>query len=286
MFPVLLISRNEVLFEGKAESVFLPGDSGEFEILDFHHDILSLLAEGNIVIDEAIGVLDFSGATGAKIITTGFQTDLNIETADEGHLNLFTDFASTNTIKDVFDIFRRSTGIAGNGIGLNISCYCHNDNAEDVRAFKIEVDLWDSTDGSEDSSVTFFILNQGNETEVLYFDRSTFIVELDCFIEGFTQLGGSSAPRVKEKTITGTCATVGNATTVATGLTGTKIVSWETIVTDTDGNQMKRNYAGDITSLFWFHDFVNSSNNLAVITGASASRIAGQTFRTIIKYKE
>ena len=51
MFSVLMLSHNEVVFEGKAESVVLPGDTGEFEILDFHHDILSLLAEGNIIID-------------------------------------------------------------------------------------------------------------------------------------------------------------------------------------------------------------------------------------------
>ncbi len=51
MFPVLLISQIDVVFEGAADSVTLPGDEGEFEVLDFHHDIISLLMEGNIVID-------------------------------------------------------------------------------------------------------------------------------------------------------------------------------------------------------------------------------------------
>lgn len=41
----------QVIFEGNASSALLPGDQGEFEILDFHHPIISLLKEGNIVID-------------------------------------------------------------------------------------------------------------------------------------------------------------------------------------------------------------------------------------------
>jgi len=52
MFNVLLISPAEVVFEGKAKSVILPGDMGEFEVLDFHHSIMSLLTEGNVVIDD------------------------------------------------------------------------------------------------------------------------------------------------------------------------------------------------------------------------------------------
>jgi len=51
MFSVLLISQIETIYEGKAKSVVLPGETGEFEVLDFHHNIMSLLAEGNIVID-------------------------------------------------------------------------------------------------------------------------------------------------------------------------------------------------------------------------------------------
>ena len=51
MFSVLIIDKMEVIFRGKARSAILPGEEGEFEILDFHCDILSLLKEGNVVID-------------------------------------------------------------------------------------------------------------------------------------------------------------------------------------------------------------------------------------------
>jgi len=39
------------LFEGKTSSVFLPGATGEFEVLELHKPIISLLSEGSIIID-------------------------------------------------------------------------------------------------------------------------------------------------------------------------------------------------------------------------------------------
>lgn len=46
-----MLNPKHELFEGIAKSVVLPGDQGEFEVLDFHRPIISLLKEGNIVID-------------------------------------------------------------------------------------------------------------------------------------------------------------------------------------------------------------------------------------------
>lgn len=40
-----------VIYEGEAESVFLPGAQGEFELLDHHAPILSLLGPGIVVVD-------------------------------------------------------------------------------------------------------------------------------------------------------------------------------------------------------------------------------------------
>lgn len=49
-FDLLIMDPDRVIFEGKATSLFLRGDTGEFEILPFHYPVLSLLAEGDIVI--------------------------------------------------------------------------------------------------------------------------------------------------------------------------------------------------------------------------------------------
>lgn len=53
MFKATVITPNRVLFEGDVRSVFFPGATGEFEILEFHKPLLSLLRKGDILIDDA-----------------------------------------------------------------------------------------------------------------------------------------------------------------------------------------------------------------------------------------
>ena len=48
---VTILNPKHVLFEGHAQSVFLPGDNSEFEILDHHAPITSLLTVGDVIID-------------------------------------------------------------------------------------------------------------------------------------------------------------------------------------------------------------------------------------------
>ena len=51
MFKTTIITPNKTLYEGEAWSVFLPGATGEFEVLEFHKAVTSLLKEGRIVIN-------------------------------------------------------------------------------------------------------------------------------------------------------------------------------------------------------------------------------------------
>ncbi len=46
-----ILNPKHVIYDDHARSVFLPGDQGEFEILDYHCPIVSLLREGDVVID-------------------------------------------------------------------------------------------------------------------------------------------------------------------------------------------------------------------------------------------
>lgn len=48
---VTILNPKHVVFEGEAKSVFLPGDLAEFEILDHHVPIVSLLTPGEVVVD-------------------------------------------------------------------------------------------------------------------------------------------------------------------------------------------------------------------------------------------
>jgi len=48
---VTVLNPKHVLYEGDAKSVFLPGDLAEFELLDGHAPIVSLLLPGDVVLD-------------------------------------------------------------------------------------------------------------------------------------------------------------------------------------------------------------------------------------------
>ena len=52
MLEVVVATSEKVIFEGKAESVILPGEQGVFEILSFHKPLLSRLVSGRLIIDE------------------------------------------------------------------------------------------------------------------------------------------------------------------------------------------------------------------------------------------
>jgi len=51
-----ILNPKHVVYEGEAKSVFLPGDLAEFEILDYHAPIVSLLRPGEVVVDWKIKV--------------------------------------------------------------------------------------------------------------------------------------------------------------------------------------------------------------------------------------
>jgi F-type H+-transporting ATPase subunit epsilon len=48
---VKILNPKHVVFEGEAGSLFVQGDRNEFEILDHHAPIVSLLAKGELVLD-------------------------------------------------------------------------------------------------------------------------------------------------------------------------------------------------------------------------------------------
>lgn len=48
---VLVLSPQTVIFEGKAQSVILPGEQGMFEILPYHKPIVSRLVSGAVRVD-------------------------------------------------------------------------------------------------------------------------------------------------------------------------------------------------------------------------------------------
>jgi F0F1-type ATP synthase epsilon subunit len=52
LLDVSVLNPREVIYEGKAKSVIVPGEEGVFEVLPFHKRILSRLISGILLIDE------------------------------------------------------------------------------------------------------------------------------------------------------------------------------------------------------------------------------------------
>lgn len=50
-FQLTVIDIDTVLYKNEVHCVFVPGNTGEFEIFPFHYPVLTLLKEGNLIID-------------------------------------------------------------------------------------------------------------------------------------------------------------------------------------------------------------------------------------------
>ena len=50
-FNVLILTLDRVVFEGKAQSLILPGEKGVFEVLPYHKKLLSRLVRGPMILD-------------------------------------------------------------------------------------------------------------------------------------------------------------------------------------------------------------------------------------------
>jgi len=51
MIILKVLTPKRVIFEDSVESIFFPGDLGEFEVLPLHKPVISLLRKGDIIVD-------------------------------------------------------------------------------------------------------------------------------------------------------------------------------------------------------------------------------------------
>ena len=54
MQDVIVVTLDKVVFEGKANSIMLPGEQGVFEVLDYHKPLVSRLVKGNVIVDQNV----------------------------------------------------------------------------------------------------------------------------------------------------------------------------------------------------------------------------------------
>jgi F-type H+-transporting ATPase subunit epsilon len=51
IMKLTVLSPKQTIFQGEAKSIFVAGDLAEFEILEYHAPIVSLLRTGNVIVD-------------------------------------------------------------------------------------------------------------------------------------------------------------------------------------------------------------------------------------------
>ncbi|MDD5071015.1 MAG: hypothetical protein PHV17_09840 [Candidatus Omnitrophica bacterium] len=50
-FKLSILDPEKTIFEGDVDTIFIAGDTGEFELMAYHFPVLSLLRQGDIIID-------------------------------------------------------------------------------------------------------------------------------------------------------------------------------------------------------------------------------------------
>lgn len=50
-FQFTVLDIDTIIYKDEVSSIFMPGDKGEFELLSCHYPLLSLLGQGDIIID-------------------------------------------------------------------------------------------------------------------------------------------------------------------------------------------------------------------------------------------
>ena len=76
MIQVTIVSPEEVLFQGTAQHVILPGEQGVFEVGLFHRPLVSRLLPGMIVIDEqAVPILRGVMKVESNVLTAMVEPD-------------------------------------------------------------------------------------------------------------------------------------------------------------------------------------------------------------------
>tara|TARA_B100000927_G_scaffold90589_3_gene73265 strand:- start:11239 stop:11514 length:276 start_codon:yes stop_codon:yes gene_type:complete len=71
-----IITPEQTLFKGEVDSIFLPGSSGDFQVLNNHAPIVSTLKKGVVKI---IGKLDLDSSVVDQFETLDKETILKIE---------------------------------------------------------------------------------------------------------------------------------------------------------------------------------------------------------------
>jgi len=102
--------------------------------------------------------------------------------------------------------------------------------------------------------------------------------------DDFTQLG-SGSPKIKFKKLTGTTdATEGSAINIAHGLTLSKIIGFDVLVTADNGNRIPMSFVS--VAEFQFDAFLTSTNVRLVLSFANSGQLLSSAVTVLLTYEE
>ena len=96
----------------------------------------------------------------------------------------------------------------------------------------------------------------------------------------------NSTTENKTAYFTATMASVGNSVNVTHGLTQSKIIGVQALVYNSSGYLITPGYSGSGSDATNYFGIIVGSSTIDLITGSSATSIAGQTAQILITYTE
>lgn len=102
-------------------------------------------------------------------------------------------------------------------------------------------------------------------------------------INGYAMLG-SDAPKIKVKKLTGTSAAVGASVTIVHGLTKSKIIGAQALVSNNTGNRIPPNFTSVGNHEFDF--FIDTDNVHVYCISGNSSNIDNNALTVLITYEE
>jgi len=283
-------------------------------------DIADQLTVGNIVVDEAIGVIDFTGSGGAKIITTGFNTSLTFDADGTGNYNF------EGSIKDDIDFYHSGEitldyedagnsdygklnirGLDSNIVGPHTTVYTSENTDHPIyHELNFNSDnithsygaYFNGTTGwtSSDVGSNLFVSKLSDKYQIKYKSgvpvgntitwNSGITMDLtngNVEFAGFTAMGAGNEPTAT-KVITGTSPSVGGSTNYTTGISATKIRAVSIIIITSSSQEIPPHY--QFSSGFRYDWFINSDGTIAVLIYSGQTAVAGRPITITIKYVE
>ena len=146
--------------------------------------------------------------------------------------------------------------------------------------------LWylGSISGSNDNIAFINRQNGSLSLNTNSLSRLTVSSDGNVTINGFTKLG-STAPNVKMKKLTGTTgATEGSTTSIAHGLTLSKIIGFNVLVTASNGNSITHGLT--FSSEFEYDQFIDATNVVIRLSGTNSGNLLSQAIKVLLVFEE